>query len=250
MTMSCSWPSGSAGGFMPERTKPRRDGPARLGSFGGTGDTGDAWVCVRREISHVARETSEQIQHRWFDRAGALLRYHARESLNPAYRELLDEAGVGELLDEAGVGELLDEAGMGELLDHAGVDTAAAGRTAATWSRVPIIDKQWLARADYHRQPACPGPVSSGGRPPSRRTPSRDHRGSCSRSPGRQPPCAPRSCCTAGRPWRTPTPAGCGRASPRHGSLPSIRRPRRGPWVSRPPTMACTACSPRRTSSR
>jgi hypothetical protein len=58
---------------------------------------------VRREISHVARQTSEQIQHRWFDRAGALLRYHARESLNPAYRELLDEAGAGEQLDEAGV---------------------------------------------------------------------------------------------------------------------------------------------------
>jgi phenylacetate-coenzyme A ligase PaaK-like adenylate-forming protein len=117
---------------MPERTKPPRDGPARIRSSGGTGDTGDAWARVRREISHVARQTDEQIQHRWFGQASALLRYHARESLNPAYRELLDDADV---------------------------DPGAAGQTAATWSRVPIIDKQWLAPAGYDRQPACPGPV-------------------------------------------------------------------------------------------
>jgi len=35
-------------------------------------------------ISHVARQTGEQMQHRWFGQASALLRYHARESLNPA----------------------------------------------------------------------------------------------------------------------------------------------------------------------
>ena len=51
---------------MPERTKPRRDGRARIGSFGGTGgtcDTGDAWARVRREIGQVARQTTEQVQH-------------------------------------------------------------------------------------------------------------------------------------------------------------------------------------------
>ncbi len=116
---------------MPERTKPRPDAPARSHSFGGTGDTGDAWARVRREISHVARQTGEQIQLWWSGQASALLRYHAGESLNPAYRELLDDAGV---------------------------DPAEAGQTAATWSRVPIVDKQWLARAGYERRPACPGP--------------------------------------------------------------------------------------------
>jgi hypothetical protein len=106
---------------MPERTKPRRDDPARSHSFGGTGDTGDAWARVRREISHVARQTGEQIQLRWFGQASALLRYHTRESLNPAYRELLDDAGV---------------------------DPAAAGQTAATWSRLRYL-------ADLHRQAAA-----------------------------------------------------------------------------------------------
>jgi hypothetical protein len=98
---------------MPDLTTLRRGGPA--------------WVRVRREISQVARQTGEQIRQQWFSRASALLRYHARESLNPAYGELLDDAGVDP--------------------------------TAATWSRVPIIDKQWLARAGYDQRPGCPGPV-------------------------------------------------------------------------------------------
>jgi phenylacetate-coenzyme A ligase PaaK-like adenylate-forming protein len=296
---------------MPERTEPRRDGPARIRSFGGTGDTGDAWARVRREISHMARQTSEQIQRRWFDQAGPLLRYHAWESLNPAYRELLDDAGV---------------------------DPAPAGQTAATWSRVPTVDKQWLARAGYDRQPACPGPVLVVGTSGSTATQvlvpvttecanrglgdnflralamsgvDRGHRhwgiehrpdgqeqgvtGSSvsmtwlarhcgdnalitvatdrldeqlrratafapytiSGSPGflqqiarRKPPCAPRSCCTAGQPWRAPTLSGCGLVSPGRGSPPSTRRPRREPWESRPAMTVCTARSPRRTSSR
>ena len=91
---------------------------------------GDAWVRVRREIGAVAGQTPRQIQRRWLRRAGALLRYHARESLNPAYRDLIEDAGVD-----------------------------PAGQTPQTWHRVPVIDKQWLARAGYDRQPACPGPV-------------------------------------------------------------------------------------------
>ena len=87
-----------------------------------------AWVRVQREISHVARQAAGQIEHRSLGRAGALLHYHAQQSLNPAYRTLLDDAGV---------------------------DPAAAG----AWHRVPIIDKGWLARAGYDRRPACPGPV-------------------------------------------------------------------------------------------
>src|SRR6516162_918721 len=86
-----------------------------------------AWARVRHEISHVARRAG-QIERRSLGRAGALLRYHAKQSLNPAYRALLDDAGV---------------------------DPAAAG----AWHRVPIIDKGWLARAGYDRRPACPGPV-------------------------------------------------------------------------------------------
>jgi len=91
---------------------------------------GDAWVRVRREIGTVAGQTPRQVQRRWLRRAGALLRYHARESLNPAYRDLIEDAGVD-----------------------------PAGPTPRTWHRVPVIDKQWLARAGYDRQPACPGPV-------------------------------------------------------------------------------------------
>jgi len=113
---------------MPEVTTQHHDDPARIGPFG---DTGDAWARVQREIDQVARQGTEQIQHRWLSRASALLRYHARASLNPVYAGLLDGAGVD----------------------------PAASQTATTWSRVPIIDKQWLARAGYARQPACPGPV-------------------------------------------------------------------------------------------
>jgi len=87
-----------------------------------------AWVRVQREISHVASQAAGQTERRSLGRAGALLRCHARGSLNPAYRELLEGAGV---------------------------DPAAVG----AWHRVPIIDKGWLARAGYDRQPACPGPV-------------------------------------------------------------------------------------------
>ena len=93
---------------------------------------GDAWVRVQREISDVARRTHGQVQRWWLDCAGALLRYHAQQSLNPAYRELIEDAGV---------------------------DPAGASLTPAAWGRVPIIDKQWLARAGYDRRPACPGPV-------------------------------------------------------------------------------------------
>ena len=77
-----------------------------------------AWVRVEREISHVAGQTAEEAEHRSLSRARALLHYHAQQSLNPAYRELLDDARV---------------------------DPAA-------WHHVPIIDKEWLARAGYYGQ--------------------------------------------------------------------------------------------------
>ena len=93
---------------------------------------GDAWDRVRREIGDVAGRTPGQVQRCWLDRAGALLRYHAQESLNPAYRELVEAAGV---------------------------DPASASLTPAAWGRVPVTDKQWLARAGYDQRPACPGPV-------------------------------------------------------------------------------------------
>jgi hypothetical protein len=57
-------------------------------------DMDAAWARVRREISHLARQAAGQIEHRSLGRAGALLRHHAQQSLNPAYRELLDDAGV------------------------------------------------------------------------------------------------------------------------------------------------------------
>ena len=85
-----------------------------------------AWVRVEREISHVAGQTAEEAEHRSLSRARALLHYHAQQSLNPSYRELLDDARV---------------------------DPAAA------WHHVPIIDKEWLARAGYDQRPACPDPV-------------------------------------------------------------------------------------------
>ena len=78
-------------------------------------------------MTDVAGKTPGQIQRWWLGRAAALLRYHARQSLNFAYRELIQDAGV---------------------------DPASPA-----WGRVPIIDKQWLAGACYERQPACPGPV-------------------------------------------------------------------------------------------
>jgi phenylacetate-coenzyme A ligase PaaK-like adenylate-forming protein len=104
----------------------------RSGGLAGIRPPGDAWVRVRREMSGVARQTSEQIQRWWLTRASALLHYHARESLNFAYRELIEDAAV---------------------------DPLSAIRTDAAWGRVPVIDKQWLARACYDRRPACPDPV-------------------------------------------------------------------------------------------
>ena len=104
----------------------------RSGGLAGVRPPGDGWVRVRREMSDVARQTSGQIHRWWLSRASALLRHHARQSLNSAYRELIEDAGV---------------------------DQVSAIQTAAAWARVPVIDKQWLARACYDRQPACPGPV-------------------------------------------------------------------------------------------
>jgi phenylacetate-coenzyme A ligase PaaK-like adenylate-forming protein len=86
-----------------------------------------AWTRVQHEISHLARRAAGQVRQRSLRRAGVLLRYHARQSLNPAYRELLDGAGV---------------------------DPAAPA-----WPSVPVIDKEWLARAGYDRRPACADPV-------------------------------------------------------------------------------------------
>jgi hypothetical protein len=96
------------------------------------GLAGDAWGRVRREMSDVAGQTTGQVRRWHRGRASALLRHHVRHSLNPAYRELIDKAGV---------------------------DPAGAVQTAAGWRRIPVIDKRWLAGAGYDRQPACPGPV-------------------------------------------------------------------------------------------
>ena len=104
----------------------------RSGGLTGVRPPGDAWARVRREMSEVAGQTSGQVQRWWLSRASALLRHHAGQSLNFAYRELIEDAGV---------------------------DPVSAVQTAAGWCRVPVIDKQWLARACYDRRPACPGPV-------------------------------------------------------------------------------------------
>ena len=91
---------------------------------------GAAWGRVQREISAVAGKTPQQVQRWWFRRAEALLCQHAQQSRNPAYRELLDDAGAG---------------------------PAGPGQTAETWRRVPVIDKHWLVQAGYDRHPACAG---------------------------------------------------------------------------------------------
>jgi phenylacetate-coenzyme A ligase PaaK-like adenylate-forming protein len=91
--------------------------------------SGDAWARVRRELSEVAGQTSAQAQRWQLGRARALLRHHARQRRNVAYRELLEDAGL---------------------------DAMSA---MSAWDQIPVIDKQWLADAGYHRQPACDGPV-------------------------------------------------------------------------------------------
>jgi phenylacetate-coenzyme A ligase PaaK-like adenylate-forming protein len=93
---------------------------------------GAAWARVRREMSELAGQTAGQVQRSSLSRANDLLQHHTRRSLNPAYRELVDAAGV---------------------------DLAEAAQTAEEWSRVPVVDKQWLAGAGYDQRPACPGPV-------------------------------------------------------------------------------------------
>jgi hypothetical protein len=109
---------------MRERTRSHGQADDRPGA--------DAWARVHREISDVAGKTPQQTQQEWFRRAGALLRYHARQSPNPAYRELLGDTRA---------------------------DPAGASRPSLVWSQVPVIDKHWLARAGYHQRPACPGRV-------------------------------------------------------------------------------------------
>jgi len=84
--------------------------------------SGDAWTRVRREIAQVAGQPPGQVQPRQLRRASALLRYHACQIRNPAYRELLQGAGV---------------------------DPEKAGQPPETWHQVPVVDKQWLARAGY-----------------------------------------------------------------------------------------------------
>jgi phenylacetate-coenzyme A ligase PaaK-like adenylate-forming protein len=105
---------------------------ARGGGQAGIPPGGDAWPRIQREIGSVAGKSRQQIQQWWFRRAGALLAYHIQQSLNPAYRQLMEDAGV---------------------------DPASPGPAAGMWSQVPVIDKHWLARAGYDRQPACPGRV-------------------------------------------------------------------------------------------
>src|SRR5579859_501304 len=98
---------------------------------------GDAWARVRREIDDVAGQSSEQVRRSLRQRAFWLLRYHLHQSRNPAYRELLQQAG----------------------LDPASLDPASLDPDSFDWQQVPVIDKQWLAAAGYHRQPACAGPT-------------------------------------------------------------------------------------------
>jgi hypothetical protein len=95
---------------------------------------GDAWARVRSEIGDVATQAPGQIVRWSLGRASALLRYHAMQSLNPAYRELICGAGLDPALDPA-------------------------QWTPQTWRLIPVIGKQWLAHAGYDLRPACPGPV-------------------------------------------------------------------------------------------
>jgi len=87
---------------------------------------------VHSEIRDVAGQAPEQAERSLQRRARDLLAYHVRHGLNPAYRDLIERAGI-------------------DVTDHS--DPVAA------WQRVPVIDKQWLANAGYHRQPACTGPT-------------------------------------------------------------------------------------------
>src|SRR5215469_15612832 len=104
----------------------------RIRGQAATRPRGSGWARVRRQINDVAGKTPGQIQQGWFRRGVALLRYHAEQSLNPAYRQLVADVGI---------------------------DPADRSHAARMWSKVPVIDKHWLARAGYDRQPACPGRV-------------------------------------------------------------------------------------------
>jgi hypothetical protein len=81
-------------------------------------------------MSDVAGKTPGQIQRWQRGRAAALLRYRARQGRNHAYRELIRDAGA---------------------------DPASALQASTAWDRVPVIDKQWLARA--FRLGKSPGPL-------------------------------------------------------------------------------------------
>jgi hypothetical protein len=72
---------------MPERTKPRPDGPARSHSFYGTGDTGDAWARVRREISQAGEPVTERLT----------LSTHAHRSDHPAWLAQFGNAQVRDI---------------------------------------------------------------------------------------------------------------------------------------------------------
>lgn len=89
---------------------------------------GDAWARVDREIAELSGKTAGQVRGECLRLAAALVRYHARETRNGAYRELLESAAID----------------PGDLASP------------AAWQRLPVVDKQWLARAGYHRSPACP----------------------------------------------------------------------------------------------
>ena len=89
--------------------------------------SGDAWPCVRRELSEVAGFISAQVQ-RW------------QLSPVPCCATTLASAATSPTVS----------------CSNTGLDPMSA---ASAWDRFPVIDKQWLARAGYHRQPACDGPV-------------------------------------------------------------------------------------------
>lgn len=101
---------------------------------------GDAWARVQREIADLATQSPEQLRRSLHQRACALLLHHVRHSRNPAYRDLINETG----LDPTAVDP---------------TDPTALDPTGLDWQRVPVIDKQWLASAGYHRQPAVAGPT-------------------------------------------------------------------------------------------
>lgn len=113
------------------RQRAYRPGLAGTGGKCGGQPPDPAWARVRREIGETARQAPEQVRRDWLSRAAELVRYHLRDSRNPAYRDLVGST-------EKDVAEVT---------------------SAGALERLPVIDKHWLAAAGYDREPACAEPV-------------------------------------------------------------------------------------------